>query len=169
MAASRASEANCLSDFAVSGTVLAPVNPRLFESFGQPRTSFDAEAVAEDTEAGRKAVAAFEAAEKNYNDAVTKLDKRTGTDRAIKNTTGLVDKGLMVFDKVSGRNGGGETGKASGGGLAEVFGAVTAAAKGDAPATPAAEQVSKPAAKAAPAKPAFDLAGALAGALRGNR
>lgn len=119
-------------DFPVVGPMPGPIPVRIFESFGLPRTRFAADAVAEDTEEGRSALTAFEAGVRNYNDAVTGLDRRTATDRMLKNTTGLVDKGLTVYDRVTGRNGPAESGATPAGGFKNAVAAVNGLLHGSA-------------------------------------
>ena len=124
-------------DFTVTvtteGATLGSINPRLFESFGRPRTDFAAEAVAEDTAEGGRALAVFAAEVKNYNDAVAKLDRRAGTDRMLKNSTSVVDRGLTIYEKVTGQGGSGAPDKGPGSGLREAFGTLTGLVNGHAP------------------------------------
>lgn len=126
-----------------------------FLGLGKPRSRFPAGLLAEDSPEGRREIAAWEEAVKNYNAKVALTDKRARTDRNKDLFVTVLDKGLGAYQEITRRQDSG-AGENPGGPL-EAFqgllGSVTQtgpATQEPQPNTPAATPAPAPATEAVP-------------------
>lgn len=112
-------------DFSVTATAnglaLGKVDGKKFASFGQPRSEFAADCVAEDTLDGKAEIARWEKSVADYSQALKTHESRTRADRNKETAREVLNKGLQVLDRVKGGNGGAASG------IGEVLGSVAGA------------------------------------------